>query len=171
MSARLDRLAIFDQLTLEREAQDIEWGGPAHDDKHSVDDWGVILLRHLGLAMNKSTGGPPSIVYRRQLIRVAAVCVAAIESYDRLYKEVAVSDYPGTRPDDIQPPKMAIVLKEGNEGRDPAAMERKADRAQLWHLFHHIWGIAKASPEYNKEKLIEMETALAKQIGYKQVGT
>lgn len=72
---------IINQICEEREAQDILWG-KEHDDQNSQSEWIALMTRHLGLAVND--GGQTSCSrYRKQLIRVAALAIAAIESLDR----------------------------------------------------------------------------------------
>ena len=34
-----ERMAIFGEVHVERQRQDAEWGGPAHDDEHDAGDW------------------------------------------------------------------------------------------------------------------------------------
>jgi hypothetical protein len=66
---------VYDEIRLERKAQDEKWGGPSHDDGHSGPDWASFIKQHA----NKAFRGD----YRKQMIRVAALAVAAIESFDR----------------------------------------------------------------------------------------
>jgi hypothetical protein len=51
----------------------------AHDAKHSPNDWLAILSRALGLAGNDGGIHEPTR-YRRQLVRLAALAVAALEA-------------------------------------------------------------------------------------------
>jgi hypothetical protein len=30
---------LIDEIAFERTFQDIQWGGPAHDDKHTAEEW------------------------------------------------------------------------------------------------------------------------------------
>ncbi len=79
----MTRERIIREINEERDAQDLLWGGPARDDLHTPKDWMWMLVRHLGLACDDSAGLTPDR-YRRQLVRVAALAVAALESHDRL---------------------------------------------------------------------------------------
>jgi beta-xylosidase len=76
------RDTILRDIADERFAQDSKWGGAAHDDTHSRHDWIDLIDHHLdrciGLVNNHDHVG-----YRKQLIRVAALAVAAVESFDR----------------------------------------------------------------------------------------
>lgn len=71
---------IWRGILQERERQDLKWGGPKHDDKHGLHDWVAFIIKHLGKAVtwpiNRS-------VFRRQMIRVAALAIAALEWLDR----------------------------------------------------------------------------------------
>ena len=68
---------IIEEILAEREYQDNKWGGPDHDDIHYNHDWGVYIIKHLG----KAFGSP--LTFREQMIKVAALAVAAAEWYDR----------------------------------------------------------------------------------------
>src|SRR5690349_17719884 len=72
---------ILSEIITERQCQDAMWG-PDHDDAHSPADWAGILVRHLGLAMGDGASVDPER-FRKQLVRVAAVAVAAVEAIDR----------------------------------------------------------------------------------------
>lgn len=73
--AESKRSGIWLQIMHEREKQDAEWGGPDHDDEHTPLDWTSYIEKHAGKALSQH--------FRQQMIRVAALAVAAIESYDR----------------------------------------------------------------------------------------
>jgi hypothetical protein len=67
-------MSVYDEIKEERERQDEKWGGPEHDDEHSVLDW-VVLVRQRVSMTRKS--------WRERFIEGAALCVAAVESLDR----------------------------------------------------------------------------------------
>ena len=69
---------IFCEILDERNRQDEKWGGPEHDDTHTVAHWREFILDTL----NRQYIG--QLDYRECMVRVAALAVAAIESYDRL---------------------------------------------------------------------------------------
>lgn len=71
------RLLIFGDINAERVEQDRKWGGPAHDDEHTHAEWIDYIHEHAAKAR-----ASPSM-YRNQLVRVAALAVAAIEAHDR----------------------------------------------------------------------------------------
>ena len=72
---------ILDEVRNERMVQDEKWGGDRFDDLHSISDWVALLTRHTGLAVND--GVTPTDRFRKQMIRVAALSIAAVESFDR----------------------------------------------------------------------------------------
>jgi hypothetical protein len=80
------REIIFREVDRERSTQDALWGGPEWDDEHSEDGWIALLCRHIGLAVEDGLAENESR-FRKQMVRVAALAVAALESYDRLHKE------------------------------------------------------------------------------------
>lgn len=81
-------LGILEEIDAERLAQDRQWGGPSHDDGHNCNDWIAIMVRHLGLAASDE-GAECGERFRRQLIRMAALAIAATESFDRKVSALA----------------------------------------------------------------------------------
>ncbi len=71
---------IFGEIREEREKQDEKWGGPSHDDGHTSHDWVAYVTRHLGKAVMWPWERE---VFRKQMVRVAALAVAAVEWCDR----------------------------------------------------------------------------------------
>jgi hypothetical protein len=80
--------AVFYEIQRERVGQDHQWGGPAHDDQHAVDEWMDFIqaqiqkcdnevIRHLHdhVAVKRLT--------RARLVKIAALAVAGIEAIDR----------------------------------------------------------------------------------------
>lgn len=65
----------------ERIRQDQKWGGPEHDDEHSEDDWHTFIGERLDNGVN-----PPLEPYRHRMLEIAALAVAAVESFDRKAK-------------------------------------------------------------------------------------
>jgi len=76
----MDRATIYAEVDAERQAQDDKWGGEGHDDSHSSHDWLAFLTKHVGRAV-KYPWDPRA--FRAQMIRVAALAVAAVEWHDR----------------------------------------------------------------------------------------
>jgi hypothetical protein len=80
----LPRIAPMPQLKEvlhKREEQDSEWGGPAHDDEHSLSDWLTYIDKQLGRAGEAVV--TDTAEYRRRLVDIAALALAAMESFDR----------------------------------------------------------------------------------------
>ncbi len=69
---------IYDEIRDERDRQDKKWGGPAHDDGHSINDFVAFIAKHAGKAVDEAPLGQ-----RKQMIRAAALAVAAIQKIDR----------------------------------------------------------------------------------------
>jgi hypothetical protein len=74
------RQDIFNEIEAERHAQDQKWGGPDHDDRHGSYDWVAFVARDLGLAVTRPWDAGE---FRRRMLRVASLAVAAIEWADR----------------------------------------------------------------------------------------
>lgn len=84
---------VLKEIRGERARQFAEWGwqpnngdrdlvAHEHDDQHAPGDWTRFIVRHLGRAEQGIEDGD-RYRYRDQLLRVAALAVAAIESFDR----------------------------------------------------------------------------------------
>ena len=80
ISERKHLASVLTEVFHERRKQDLKWGGPEHDNEHNSHDWIAYIMRHAGRAVvwpwNKAT-------FRKQMIRVAALAVAAVEWCDR----------------------------------------------------------------------------------------
>lgn len=73
---------IIEEVVEERIAQNTKWGGPIHDDANTINDWVATLARHCGLAASDARE-IDAVRFRKQMIRVAALAIAAVESADR----------------------------------------------------------------------------------------
>jgi len=80
------REKIFAEIGKEREAQDREHGGAEHDDGLTQAQWVALLTRHVGLAVCDAAVVANLGRFRRQLVCVAALAVAALESLDRQWR-------------------------------------------------------------------------------------
>jgi hypothetical protein len=74
---------ILHEIFQERQRQDEQWGGPEHDDQHIDDDWIALLRRRIDRADVDLNVNGDHDSYRKRLIQVAALAVAATEAYDR----------------------------------------------------------------------------------------
>lgn len=74
---------IFDEIELERAAQDKKWG----TQNHAPNDWCMILGEEVGevnkAALEAKFASKSLKEYREELVQVAAVTVAMIQSVDR----------------------------------------------------------------------------------------
>lgn len=77
-------LSVLGEIARERVYQDEVWGGPEHDDTHTVRDWVTFIVAYLGKAVNRDSEWARNLsISRIALVKVAALCVAALESFDR----------------------------------------------------------------------------------------
>jgi len=82
---------VYKQIKAERRVQDAQWGGPEHDDNHTLSQWLDIIDRHksrLWHVLVKQQMGyladqEAHQQSRDRLLKIAAICVAAIEALDR----------------------------------------------------------------------------------------
>ena len=81
----MSRESIFEEIQKERAYQDTKWGGPPHDDEHTVRDWVFFIVGYLGkIVISPETNwGRNEINVRRYFVKVAALAVAALEALDR----------------------------------------------------------------------------------------
>lgn len=66
----------------ERERQDKKWG----PQNHHPERWIIILIEEVGEAGKDLLEGD-AFGYRKEMVQVAAVALAAIESFDRAWKK------------------------------------------------------------------------------------
>lgn len=70
---------VFKEIQAEREYQDNKWGHE-FDDENTINDWGTYINIYLAKATDMST---PFSEQRGKLLKVAALAVAAIQTFDR----------------------------------------------------------------------------------------
>lgn len=75
---------IFDSIVEERNAQILKYGGNKHDDAHNYNDWICYIVKHTGRAVISHWSKKQ---FRKQMIIVASLAVAAIQWCDRLEKD------------------------------------------------------------------------------------
>lgn len=72
---------ILEEIAIERGHQDLKWG-TEFDDKNTINDWATYINVYLTRATNMDlVGGGPA--QYRALLKVAALAVAALETYER----------------------------------------------------------------------------------------
>lgn len=74
--------AVADAL-LERQYQDSKWGGPEHDDTETEENWQKYITEYAN-----GQGRATTHDFRKRMVKVAALAIAAIESCDRKNNEV-----------------------------------------------------------------------------------
>jgi hypothetical protein len=89
-----DAESFLRKVLIERDAQDIQWGGPVHDDSHDYLDW-IVYIRHqlhqipflspkrkgeLDLTMRE---GNNLELFESRMVKVAALALAAVQSERR----------------------------------------------------------------------------------------
>lgn len=82
------RVNIVNDIIRERIRQDEKWGGPSHDDAHYYVDWSDYIVDHTNQSLyvifnQEGTPQVDPVNFRKQMVRVAALAMAAIESVDR----------------------------------------------------------------------------------------
>lgn len=70
------QIGVLSEVAGERGNQDAKWGGAMHDDGHGQSGWRSFIRSH-------TTKSERPGEFRRRMIEVAALAVAAVESYDR----------------------------------------------------------------------------------------
>ena len=73
---------VVTRLEVERHNQNMRWGGPEHDDAHTPGEGITILTSQFG-KLARGVLNRDRILIRRQLFRIAAVCLAWNESIAR----------------------------------------------------------------------------------------
>jgi hypothetical protein len=80
----INRQLVYHAIERERLYQDSKWGGSEHDDTKDVRDWVAYVVNYLARTVNQDASWGNDIrVSRRYFIKVAALCVAAVEAIDR----------------------------------------------------------------------------------------
>lgn len=110
---------IFRDVQGERARQDAKWGGPQHDDEHDPSEWVDFIVEH---ARGPVRVGP--YTFRKQMVRVAALAIAAIESHDRKAPP-AMGLYIGAPPTP-RPPTQPLVFDAPCIGCKASAVECEA---------------------------------------------
>ncbi|MGI9434275.1 MAG: hypothetical protein ACR2Q4_05515 [Geminicoccaceae bacterium] len=87
---------ILSEIRKERDRQDEKYDGPDHDDSHYPGDWCLILAKYLGRAAAETIDAEPDTGFRDNMIKIAAVAIAATQSFDRV-QGLALSQRAGDR--------------------------------------------------------------------------
>lgn len=73
-------MTVYEEIHDERVIQDKKWGGAGNDDTHSHVDWIAYIVKHGGRAVRHPLD---LALFRKQMIRIGALAVAAVEWSDR----------------------------------------------------------------------------------------
>ena len=76
---------LWADILQERRAQDVQWGGPAHDDEHERLDWPYFLVKFLQRARASAhvDDATSHFSYESAMVKLAALAVAAVQSSRR----------------------------------------------------------------------------------------
>lgn len=81
------RIKIAAEVLAKCRAADEQWGGPAHDDKHSPEDWydyiGHQCERMAIGTITQLSAYPHSGDYRDRMLKLAGLAIDAVASLDR----------------------------------------------------------------------------------------
>lgn len=72
------QLDILSEILKERAYQDAKWGGSSHDDTETEENWQKYITEYAN-----AQGSSSDYDFRKRMVKVAALAVAAIEAYDR----------------------------------------------------------------------------------------
>lgn len=92
----MSRQDILNEIDAERAYQDGRWGHAADDTKNAPNDWAAYIAHH---ATRWFTGGFAPYkrgavdAFRKEMIKAAALAVAAVESVDRQRAEKGSAFY------------------------------------------------------------------------------
>lgn len=92
----MERQAILKEIDAERDYQDKKWGHNADDTKNEPNDWASYIAHHStrwfngGFAPYDAT---TVAAFRKQMVKTAALAVAAIESLDRQTRDIGKPFY------------------------------------------------------------------------------
>lgn len=92
------RISILEDINDERIRQDFQWGGQKHDDTHTVGQWRELRGKYekRAIVAHKSD---KYLREREDLLKIAALAVAQIESLDRQFGdeigEQALTEFEG----------------------------------------------------------------------------
>lgn len=84
------KIEILEEIKKERDFQDNKFGGEETDDLKSLGEWILLLNKYIGKAICSFDLFDKNSIYktyRFNMIKVAAVSIAAIESIDRKFEK------------------------------------------------------------------------------------
>lgn len=139
----MSRESILAEVSAERSRQDKLFGGPDHDAQHTPAEWVSLITRHLGLSVDDGTISGDPERYRRQMIRVAALAVAALEALERKTELAAAGKPPSwwrKIADGLHEPILVVTRENparfGEGPQQPYAVAES--RANAWERGNHL---------------------------------
>ena len=152
--------AFFIKVLFERRAQDAEFGGPAHDDCHTYQDWLCYIHHQIGsvLCIPGTPGeldaamleGTNLADYESRMVKVAALAMAAAQSVTRKV-EAALQNLPKQS----KSPSDLLVLAPNFTSRpqvDGSLLRESCDKFSLNLL---EYGIGRPMPTWKQAKIVE----------------
>lgn len=76
------REKIFKEIDAERDAQDAKWGAE-FDDRNTAYNWAAYIAQYATRNLIGNPRAASEVLFRADMVKVAALAVAAIESTDR----------------------------------------------------------------------------------------
>lgn len=92
----MDRQAILKEISDERDYQESRWGHEADDTKNEPNDWVAYIAHHSSRWFDGGFSpydGETIANFRKQMVKTAALAVAAIESLDRQVRDNGATFY------------------------------------------------------------------------------
>ncbi len=86
-------MKILEEIKKEREYQDGKWGN-TFDDKNTINDWGTYINIYLAKATDMAATKEDQ---RKNLLKVATLAVAALQTFDRNGNNFAQRHYDGPK--------------------------------------------------------------------------
>jgi hypothetical protein len=75
---------VMQDIAVERDTQDRQWGGASHDDTHVMADWHQYINYQSDKLLFEAIFPEPDLMEcRDRLVKIAALAIAAIDSIDR----------------------------------------------------------------------------------------
>lgn len=82
----MSRESIIQEIFAERDHQIAKWGNTADDTKNRPNDWAAYIAHHSTRWFDGTFApyrSPTVVAFRKEMIKVATLAMAAIESLDR----------------------------------------------------------------------------------------
>lgn len=140
------RSSIYLEIAQERDAQDVEWGGPAHDQAHLPKDWVGYIYKQVSEANIHAVGGDLE-GWRKHIVKIASLAVAALEANNM--RDLSSRSAPdNTSPAPDNKPTLSTAAKaalgllttdvtESNDVIHPQHYNRHPSGIECWTIARH----------------------------------